>query len=82
MGGVGDLCLRFFDAKGNQVKSLLNKRVIGIELSTLKKVKRVVGIAGGPRKAAAIHAALVSGRLTTLITDRDTAKSLVDAGRA
>lgn len=82
LGGVGDLCLRFFDARGTPVKSMLNKRVIGIELSTLKKVKRVVGIAGGSGKVAAIHAALISGRLSTLITDRDTAKRLVEADPA
>jgi DNA-binding transcriptional regulator LsrR (DeoR family) len=78
-GAVGDLCLRFFDEKGNPVKSALNKRVIGIELDTLKKVERVIGIAAGPEKVLAIFAALISGRLNTLITDRKTAKSLLDA---
>jgi DNA-binding transcriptional regulator LsrR (DeoR family) len=78
-GAVGDLCLRFFDAKGSPVKSALNKRVIGIELETLKKVDRVVGIAAGPGKIPAMLAALWSRRLNTLITDRQTAKSLLDA---
>lgn len=78
-GAVGDLCLRFFDAKGSPVKSALNKRVIGIELDTLKRVERVVGIAAGPGKIPAILGALLSRRINTLITDRQTAKSLLDA---
>ncbi|MEO6909304.1 MAG: sugar-binding transcriptional regulator [Edaphobacter sp.] len=78
-GAVGSLCLRFFDAKGNPIKSALDKRVIGIELDALKRVERVVGIAAGPAKVSAILGTLLSRRLNALITDRQTAKSLLDA---
>ena len=61
-GAVGDICLRFFDAHGAPVVTPLNERVIAIELAELKRVNRVVGIAGGRRKTAAIRGAL-RGRL-------------------
>ena len=57
-GAVGDICLRFFDAAGEPVQTPLNDRVISMELSQLKQVRRVVGIAGGKRKTAAIRGAL------------------------
>jgi DNA-binding transcriptional regulator LsrR (DeoR family) len=76
-GAVGDICLRFFDANGVPVVTPLNDRVIAIELSELKRVDRVVGIAGGRRKFAAIRGALRGRRVNVLITDRATAERLV-----
>ena len=58
LGAVGDVCLRFFDADGAPIQTPLNDRVIGMELEQLRKVKRSVGIAGGPRKLAAIRGAV------------------------
>jgi DNA-binding transcriptional regulator LsrR (DeoR family) len=78
-GAVGDICLRFFDASGAPVITPLNERVIAIELTDLKRVDRVVGIAGGRRKYAAIRGALRGGRINVLITDRTTAERLVKA---
>lgn len=76
-GAVGDICLRFFDANGAPVITPLNDRVIAIELADLKRVDRVVGIAGGHRKFAAIRGALRGRRINVLITDRSTAERLV-----
>ena len=78
-GAVGDICLRFFDAAGVPVQTPLNDRVISMELSELKQVKRVVGIAGGKRKTAAIRGALAGGWINVLITDRATAERLIQA---
>jgi DNA-binding transcriptional regulator LsrR (DeoR family) len=76
-GAVGDICLRFFDADGKPVSTPLHDRVIGIELEALKSAKRVVGVAGGPRKEAAIRGALRGGWINMLITDKGTATSLL-----
>ncbi|MGA8041166.1 MAG: sugar-binding transcriptional regulator [Terracidiphilus sp.] len=76
-GAVGDICFRYFDAQGVAIKSPLMQRVIGIEPATLKDVGRVVGIAGGKRKAQAILAALRGGWIDVLITDRRTAEALL-----
>jgi DNA-binding transcriptional regulator LsrR (DeoR family) len=76
-GAVGDICFRFYDAAGKAVRSALNSRVVGIEPETLKGIERVVGIAGGPKKLEAIRAALVGQRINVLITDVNTAESLL-----
>ncbi len=76
-GAVGDICFRSFDADGKPVKSPLMQRVIGIGLPSLRRVKRVVGVAGGRRKVQAILAALRGGWIDILITDQRTAASLL-----
>jgi DNA-binding transcriptional regulator LsrR (DeoR family) len=76
-GAVGSICLRFFDHEGTPVTTPLNDRVIGIELKDLKAAGRVVGIAGGKRKTAAIRGALQGRWINVLITDRATAERLV-----
>jgi len=76
-GAVGDICFRFFDARGQPVRSPLMQRVIGIDTASLKRVKRVVAIAGGRSKAQAIRAALLGRWIDVLITDQRTAASLL-----
>jgi DNA-binding transcriptional regulator LsrR (DeoR family) len=76
-GAVGDICLRFFDENGEPVITPLNERVISIELTELRRADRVVGIAGGQRKVAAIRGALAGHWINVLITDRTTAETLL-----
>jgi DNA-binding transcriptional regulator LsrR (DeoR family) len=76
-GAVGDICLRFYDAEGHVVKTPLDDRVIGISLEQLKDVPRVIGVAGGARKIAAIRGALLGGHIDVLITDKFTAEKLL-----
>jgi DNA-binding transcriptional regulator LsrR (DeoR family) len=80
-GAVGDICLQFFDAAGTPVKTPLSDRVIGITLPQLKKAKRVIALAGGKRKINAILSALVGRWINVLITDRYTAKAILDMTR-
>jgi DNA-binding transcriptional regulator LsrR (DeoR family) len=77
-GAVGDICLRFFDEAGQPVVTPANDRVISIELEELRRVNRVVGIAGGKRKTAAIHGALAGRWINVLITDCATAQRLLE----
>ncbi len=76
-GAIGDICLHFFDEKGNPTETSLNKRVISMSLDQIKGVKRTVGIAGGERKVKAIKAALKGQYINVLITDTNTAKSIL-----
>ena len=76
-GAVGDICFRFFDRDGQLVKSPLMNRVIGIEPTSLKRTRRVVGVAGGARKVNAIFAALRGQWINVLITDKRTVESLL-----
>lgn len=79
LGAIGDICFRFYDAEGKPVKSPLVKRVIGIDLETLRSCKRVVGVAGGSDKEKAIRGALRGGYVDVLITDQHTAAALTKA---
>ncbi|MGO9255184.1 MAG: sugar-binding transcriptional regulator [Bryobacteraceae bacterium] len=74
---VGDICLRFFDKNGAPVVTPLNDRVIGMNLAQLRHAKRVVGVAGGSRKTAAIRGALLGKLINVLITDGLTARRLI-----
>ena len=77
-GAVGDISLRFFDEHGAPVRTSLDDRVLGITTAQLRKVPRVVAIAGGLDKVDAIAAALGAGIVNVLLTDQSTAQALVD----
>ncbi|OWV83083.1 sugar-binding transcriptional regulator [Rhizobium sp. R693] len=77
-GAVGDISLRFFDKDGKPVKTPLDERVIGLPLEELKRVDRVIALAGGSKKTAAIAGALRVGVIDTLVTDKFTAQRLID----
>lgn len=78
-GAVGDIGLRFFDQDGRPVVSPLNDRVVGIDFAQLAKAPRVIAVAGGLRKEAAIQAALRSGAIDVLITDSEVARRIAAA---
>ncbi|MEM8914198.1 MAG: sugar-binding transcriptional regulator [Pseudomonadota bacterium] len=75
-GGVGDVSLRFFDVDGKNVKTPLDERVIGMSFEEHAKIDRVIALAGGESKVAAIHGALRTGVIDILITDKFTAGKL------
>jgi DNA-binding transcriptional regulator LsrR (DeoR family) len=78
-GAVGNICLRFYNANGKEIKDALSPRVFGMELERLKSIPMVVGIACGKRKRQAILGALRGGWIKVLITDQFTAESLAMA---
>lgn len=78
IGGVGDVCLRFYDGEGRALDTPLDDRIVGIDPDTLRKVPRVIGIAGGARKLKAIRGAVLGGWINILITDLDTARALLE----
>jgi len=77
-GAVGDIALRYYDARGQGIKSDIDRRIIGITLEQLKQVPKVVGVSGGPDKLAALQAALKGGLIGVLITDSITADKLLE----
>jgi lsr operon transcriptional repressor len=80
-GVVGDILGQFFDADGNVVDLPIHDRRIGIELSDLSHIPRVVGVAGGLHKTAAILGALHGGFLDVLITNELAAIRLLELER-
>jgi lsr operon transcriptional repressor len=80
-GVVGDILGQFFDADGNVVELPIHDRRIGIELSDLVHVPKVVGVAGGLHKAEAILGALHGGFLDVLVTNELVAIRLLELER-
>jgi len=77
MGAVGDIALRFFDAEGRAIDHAINDRIIGLDLAQIRRIPRVIGVAGGDGKYEVIRGA-VRGRLVdVLITDEMTATRLL-----
>jgi lsr operon transcriptional repressor len=77
-GVVGDILGQFFDANGNVVSLPIHERRIGIELSDLASIPKVVGVAGGLHKTEAILGALHGGFLNVLVTNELVALRLLE----
>jgi lsr operon transcriptional repressor len=80
-GVVGDILGQFFDAGGTVVSLPIHDRRIGIELSDLASIPKVVGVAGGLHKTEAILGALRGGYLDVLVTNELVAKRLLELDR-
>ena len=78
-GAVGDIALRFFDAHGRPIEHEINERVVGLDLEQIRRLPRVIGVAGGPQKLEAIRGALRGRLISTLVTDQHTAVQLLEA---
>jgi len=78
-GAVGDICLHYYNEKGEAVLSDEEDPVIGMPLAQVKNCPRVVALAGGLEKKGAILGALVGGYIDVLVTDRLTAETLLMA---
>jgi DNA-binding transcriptional regulator LsrR (DeoR family) len=78
LGAVGDIALRFFDAKGQPVEHEINHRIIGLDLEQIKKIPRVIGAAGGTEKFEVIRAALRGKFINVLVTDDRIAVRLLE----
>ena len=80
-GVVGDILGQFFDASGRVVRLPIHDRRIGIELSDLAQIPKVVGVAGGLHKAEAILGALRGRFLDVVVTNELTALRLLELER-
>ena len=75
---VGDICSRFFDAKGEISDQEINNRTMGIDLQELRQKEKSILVAGGHRKLAAIDGALKGQFANILMIDQFTAKELLE----
>lgn len=75
--GAGDILGQFYDTNGDLLELSHHNRLIGTPLSVLRNMKHVVGVAGGTEKIDAIYGALKGKFIHTLITDEETALSLL-----
>jgi DNA-binding transcriptional regulator LsrR (DeoR family) len=77
-GVTGDIALQFFDADGHKVDHPINDRIVGTHLDRIKRIERVIAVAGGVEKRFAIRAALRGRLISVLVTDDHTAKRLLE----
>ncbi|SHJ36685.1 DNA-binding transcriptional regulator LsrR, DeoR family [Geosporobacter subterraneus DSM 17957] len=74
---VGDICLQFYDIRGNTEPFEFNERVFGIEIAQLKSIDKVIGVAGGEEKAQAILGAVHGKYINVLVTNYSCGKKLL-----
>jgi deoxyribonucleoside regulator len=84
-GAVGDVLFRTVGERGQPVDAGLDGYILSPRLDALRRVSRkadcaTVLVAGGPRKARVIRAALDGRYCNTLVTDDDTARRLLRPG--
>jgi len=76
LNGVGEMLGRFFDPKGRIIETSVTARTLAASFSE-RPGDRLVAIAGGRQKIAAVRSVLHSHKLNGLITDEWTAKELL-----
>lgn len=74
---VGDLCSRFYNRAGEPVAFPGSERLIGLELTDLRKIPTVIGVAAGTEKAISIAVAARAGYFNQLVTDPTTAEQVL-----
>ncbi len=82
IGIVGDVCGEQFDINGNLMEIPLAGYVFGIDVTLLREVPLVIGVAGGPQKADAILGGLRSGLVNSLVTDESAAVAILDKNKS
>lgn len=81
LGALGDIALRFFGADGQAIDHEVCDRIIGLELSQISEIPRVIGVAGGEEKFEVIQAAVRGKLVNVLVTDDRTAVRLLEEER-
>lgn len=76
-GAVGDICAHWIDAEGRLVDHPLNSRVVALSPEKLKDIPCVVIASGGRTKSQALRGVMKGGMCDVVITDEQTAKSIL-----
>jgi DNA-binding transcriptional regulator LsrR (DeoR family) len=77
-GSVGDICAHFFNIAGVEIPSSFRDRIVGITLEDLRSKALTIAVAGGPDKALPLIGALQGGYIKVLITDEQTASTILE----
>ncbi len=79
-GAVGDVCGHLFTVDGDFVDVDLARRIVHVDATALRAMRRIVGVAVGAPKAEAILGAMRCKLVSVLVTDDVTARAVLDAG--
>ncbi|MBB6333520.1 sugar-binding transcriptional regulator [Schaalia hyovaginalis] len=77
LGAVAEVVGLFFDANGDYIDTVLNRRRISVSVDQLKSTPEVVAVAGQIGKARAIRAIAASGIITCLVTTDEVAREIL-----
>ena len=77
-GAIGNFLGRFINAQGAVIEHPMNGRCLGVGPEDIGGIATRILCAGGPHKVAAIGAVLRRKSVTVLITDKATARSLIE----
>jgi len=77
-GAVGDVLGRYIDAAGGIVDPELDERTVGLPLENLRAATHSIAVISGPTKHAVADAVVSSGLCTVLVTDEETATTIID----
>jgi DNA-binding transcriptional regulator LsrR (DeoR family) len=80
-GAVGDLCGWHLDINGQLCELDLHDRIVGISLEQISRIKTVIAVAIGERKAEIILACLRGGYIDYLVTDELAAIKVLSLNR-
>lgn len=76
-GAVGEICGHYFDAAGRPVDDAYAGCVMGVSWEQLRRCPRVVAVAAGAHKVAAVRALAQASVIHHLATDAATAQALL-----
>ena len=76
-GAVGDICAHWIDREGRLVDHPLNKRVVALSPEKLKGIPCVIIASGGRTKAEGLRGVLKGGMCDVIITDEQTAQTIL-----
>ncbi len=77
-GAVGDICSHVIDLQGRICDPELEERTMAISLDTIKKARYRIAVAQGESKVASLYGALNGRLMNVLITNEETAQSILD----
>jgi DNA-binding transcriptional regulator LsrR (DeoR family) len=78
-GSVGDVCSRFYDARGDAVPFPGSDRLIATGFERLREIPTTIAVAAGAVKVPSIITGAASGYFNELVTDAQTAVALIAA---
>lgn len=76
-GAVGDICGRHIDKDGKLIEAEFYDRMISISLDQIRKINRVIAVAGGIEKTRAVIAAMRTKLFSVLFIDEMLAENLL-----
>jgi DNA-binding transcriptional regulator LsrR (DeoR family) len=76
-GAVGDMLFNFYDSEGAIIDHPVNRRIMSVAIDKLRNAPARVLASGGPEKIACILGAIKLADINVLVTDEQTAETLL-----